>query len=123
MQLRLRTKLTLVMTGLVLLVAAVLSGVFAAQLLDQLLQATNNRANDLAGQVFFQAQRALADAGEQGLRPAADTPEEIHDYVRHAFEISEGLKTQLKAAKENPLIYEVSIVDQRARGDGAGFHR
>ena len=111
MQLRLRTKLTLVMTGLVLLVAAVLSGVFAAQHLDQLLQATNDRANDVAGQVFFQAQRALADASEQGLRPTADTPEEIHDYVRHAFEISEGLRTQLKAAKDNPLIYEVSIVD------------
>src|SRR5439155_596140 len=37
--------------------------------------------------------------------------EEIHDYVRHAFEISEGLRTQLRAAKENPLIYEVSITD------------
>ena len=35
MQLRLRTKLTLVMTGLVLLVVAVLSGVFAAQLLER----------------------------------------------------------------------------------------
>ncbi len=33
MQLRLRTKLTIVMTGLVLLVVAVLSGVFLAQLL------------------------------------------------------------------------------------------
>jgi PAS domain S-box-containing protein len=111
MQLRLRTKLTLVMTGLVLLVAAVLSGVFAAQLLDQLLQATSKRASDLAGQVFLQAQHALTDAGEQGLRPASDTPQEIHDYVRHAFEINEGLRTQLKAAKENPLIYEVSITD------------
>jgi len=111
MQLRLRTKLTLVMTGLVLLVAAVLSGVFAAQLLDQLLQATSKRASDLAGQVFLQAQHALTDAGQQGLRPAADTPQEIHDYVRHAFEINEGLRTQLKAAKENPLIYEVSITD------------
>src|SRR6266852_6181334 len=107
MQLRLRTKLTLVMTGLVLLVAAVLSGVFAAQL----LQATSMRANDLASQVFLQAQHALTDAGEQGLRPASDTPQEIHDYVRHAFEINEGLRTQLKAAKDNPLIYEVSIVD------------
>jgi signal transduction histidine kinase len=111
MQLRLRTKLTLVMTGLVLLVAAVLSGVFAAQLLDQLLQATSKRASDLAGQVFLQAQHALTDAGEQGLRPASDSPQEIHDYVRHAFEINEGLRTQLKAAKENPLIYEVSITD------------
>ncbi len=111
MQLRLRTKLTLVMTSLVLLVAAVLSGVFAAQLLEQLLQATSMRANDLASQVFLQAQHALTDAGEQGLRPASDTPQEIHDYVRHAFEINEGLRTQLKAAKDNPLIYEVSIVD------------
>ena len=111
MQLRLRTKLTLVMTGLVLLVAAVLSGVFAAQLLEQLLQATSMRANDLANQVFQQAQHALTDAGQRGLRPASEDPQEIHDYVRHAFEINEGLRTQLKAAKDNSLIYEVSIAD------------
>jgi PAS domain S-box-containing protein len=111
MQLRLRTKLTLVMTGLVLLVAAVLSGVFAAQLLDQLLQATNKRADDLAYQVFLQAKHALLEAGQRGLRPASDAPQEIHDFVRHAFEINEGLRTMLKAAKDNPLIYEVSITD------------
>jgi PAS domain S-box-containing protein len=112
MQLRLRTKLTLVMTGLVLLVAAVLSGVFAAQLLDQLLQATKDRTSDLANQVFLQAQHALTDAAQQGLRPSSDSPQEIHDFVRRAFKIDEGLHTQLKAAKENPLIYEVSITDQ-----------
>jgi PAS domain S-box-containing protein len=111
MQLRLRTKLTLVMTSLVLLVAAVLSGVFAAQLLEQLLQATNTRADDLGRQVFRQAKHALVEAGQQGLRPASDAPEEIHDFVRHAFEISEGLRTELAAAKDNPLIYEVSITD------------
>src|SRR5439155_5896258 len=111
MQLRLRTKLTLVMTGLVLLVAAVLSGVFAAQLLDQLLQATNKRADDLATQVFLQAKHALLEAGQRGLGPASDSPQEIHDFVRYAFEINEGLRTQLRAAKENPLVYEVSITD------------
>ena len=111
MQLRLRTKLTLVMTSLVLLVAAVLSGVFAAQLLDQLLQATNTRADDLEKQVFLQAKHALVEAGQQGLRPGSDAPEEIHDFVRHAFEVNEGLRTQLRAAKENPLVYEVSICD------------
>ncbi|HXY25840.1 MAG TPA: ATP-binding protein [Candidatus Acidoferrum sp.] len=112
MQLRLRTKFTLVMTSLVLLVVAVLSGVFAAQLLDQLLQATNKRVNDVADDVFRQAQRALADANEQGFRPASDSPQEIHDYVRHAFEISDGLRTQLSAAKRDLLIYEVSITDR-----------
>jgi PAS domain S-box-containing protein len=111
MQLRLRTKLTLVMTGLVLLVAAVLSGVFAAQLLEQLLQATSKRADDLANQVFLQARQAITEAGQQGLRPASDSSQEIHDFVRHALEINEGLQTQLKAAKVNPLIYEVSITD------------
>src|SRR5947209_17071908 len=108
MQLRLRTKLTLVMTGLVLLVAAVLSGVFAAQLLEQLLLATNTRADDLGKQVFLQAKHALLEAGKQGLRPASDSPDEIHDFVRHAFEISDGLRTQLKAAKENRMIYGVT---------------
>jgi PAS domain S-box-containing protein len=111
MQLRLRTKFTLVMTSLVLLVVAVLSGVFAAQLLDQLIRETDKRASDLAEQVFQQARHALKEAAQQGLRPGSDAPEEIHDYVRHAFEISEGLRTQLRAAKENPLIYEVSITD------------
>ncbi len=111
MQLRLRTKFTLVMTSLVLLVVAVLSVVFAAQLLDQLIQETDKRASDLAEQVFQQARYALREAAQKGLRPGSDAPEEIHDFVRHAFEISEGLRTQLKGAKENPLIYEVSITD------------
>src|SRR5438445_224177 len=81
--------------------AAVVSGVFAAHLRDQLLQASNKRADDLANQVFLQAKHALLEAGQRGLRPASDAPQEIHDFVRHAFEINEGLRTQLKAAKEN----------------------
>jgi len=111
MQLRLRTKFTLVMTSLVLFVVAVLSVVFAAQLLDQLIQETDKRATDLAQQVFLQAQNAVTEAKQLGLRPESEAPEEIHDYVRRAFEISEGLQTQLKAARGNLLIYEVSITD------------
>jgi len=111
MQLRLRTKFTLVMTSLVLFVVSVLSVVFAAQLLDQLIQETDKRASDLAKQVFNQVENALTEAKGLGLRPDSDSPKDIHDYVRHAFEISEGLQTQFKAAKDNLLIYEVSITD------------
>jgi len=99
------------MTSLVLLVVAVLSCVFAAQLLEQLIREADKRASDLAKQVFLQAKNALTEAKQLGLRPDSDAPKDIHDYVRHAFEISEGLQTQLRAAKENPLIYEVSITD------------
>jgi len=111
MQLRLRTKFTLVMTSLVLLVVAVLSFVFAARLVDQLIEGTDKRASDLSKQVFLQAQNAITEAKQLGLRPDSEDPKDIHDYVRRAFEISEGLQTQFKAAKENPLIYEVSITD------------
>jgi PAS domain S-box-containing protein len=111
MQLRLRTKLTLVMTGLVVLVVAVLSGVFVGQLLEQVLQETDKRAHEIAQQVFQQAQRALTDAPAHALRPDSDEPQDIHDFVRKAFVISESLHAQLKAAKDTPSIYEVSITD------------
>jgi PAS domain S-box-containing protein len=113
MQLRLRTKLTLVMTGLVLLVVAVLSGVFLAQLLQQTLLETDKRAGDLAHQVFVQAQHALADAANQNLRPSSDDPDDVHDYVRRAFEINAGLQAQLEAAISSPSVYEVSITDDK----------
>jgi PAS domain S-box-containing protein len=111
MQLRLRTKLTLVMTGLVLLVVAVLSVVFVAQLVEQALLEIDKRTTDVTQQVFEQAQRALTDAAETGLRPASDDPQDIHDYVRRAFEMSDNLHAQLKATKGIRLIYEASITD------------
>jgi PAS domain S-box-containing protein len=111
MQLRLRTKLTLVMTGLVLLVVAVLSVVFVGQLVDQALLEIDKRTTDVAQQVFEQAQRALTDAADAGLRPKSNNPEDIHDYVRRAFEMSDNLHAQLKATKGIRLIYEASITD------------
>jgi PAS domain S-box-containing protein len=112
MQLRLRTKLTLAMTALVMLVVTVMSVVFLGQLLEQVLQETDKRANYIAKEVLLQAQSALYDARDQGLRPFSNSPEDTRDYVRHAFEINQGLGSQLATAKSyyNP-IYELSIVD------------
>lgn len=112
MQLRLRTKLTLVMTSLVLLVVAVLSGVFLEQLLQQALHETDKRANEIAHEAFDEARHALKDAENQGLRPASNSLQDTHDYVQQAFETNEGLLTKLKAATDSPAIYEVSIVDR-----------
>jgi PAS domain S-box-containing protein len=114
MQLRLRTKLTLIMTGLVLLVVAVLSVVFVAQLLDQVLQQTDKRTHEIAHQVFVQAARALKDAAEEGQRPLSNEPQDVRDYVRQAFQSSDNLQAELKTAKlDAPAIYEVSITDQQ----------
>jgi PAS domain S-box-containing protein len=114
MQLRLRTKLTLIMTSLVLLVVAVLSAVFVAQLLDQVFQQTDKRTHEIAHQVFVQAARALKDSAEEGQRPASNQPQDVRDYVRRAFQSSENLQAELKTAKlDAPAIYEVSITDQQ----------
>jgi PAS domain S-box-containing protein len=116
MQLRLRTKLTLIMTGLVLLVVAVLSAVFVAQLFEQVLQQTDKRTLEIANQVFEQAKRALAEAAERGLRPASNDATDVNDYVQQAFRASEGLNAQLKAAKlDTPSIYEVSITNNAGK--------
>jgi len=112
MQLGLRAKLTMVMTALVLLTVTVLSTVFLEQLLQQVLHDTNRRANELAREVFDTASRADADAKQMGLRPASEDPQEAHDYLKRAFEISDDLSTRLKTASESPSIYEVSIVDR-----------
>jgi len=112
MQLGLRAKLTMIMTGLVLLSTAVLSLVFSELLLQQVLHDTDKRANELAREAFDSARHALEDAKAQGLRPASENPQEIHDYVAHAFEISEGLTARLQSATDSPSIYEVTIVDR-----------
>jgi PAS domain S-box-containing protein len=113
MQLRLRTKLTLVMTSLVFLVVAVLSVVFLGQLLQQVLQETDKNARDMAHNVFIGVQNAITDAAHRDLRPYSTSPDDIHDYVRHALEINEGLQAQLAAADRSSLIYEVSITDEQ----------
>jgi PAS domain S-box-containing protein len=100
------------MTGLVLLVVAVLSAVFVAQLFEQVLQQTDGRTVEIANQVFEQARRALAEAASRGMRPASNDPNDIDEYVQKAFRTSEGLRAQLKAAKvDTPAIYEVSITN------------
>src|SRR5215471_14012868 len=96
MQLRLRTKLTLVMTGLVFLVVVVLSGVYFARLTGQVIQETDNRANELTQQVYGQAKRALADAKQSGMQAASDLPEDQRDYVRQAFERSDSLTEEMQ---------------------------
>src|SRR5437899_8066830 len=112
MRLGLRPKLTMIMTGLVLLSTAVLSLVFSELLLQQVLHDTDKRANELAREVFDSARRALEDAKTQGLRPASEDPQEIHDYVAHAFELSDGLTAKLQSSTDSPSIYEVTIVDR-----------
>jgi PAS domain S-box-containing protein len=115
MQLRLRTKLTLVMTGLVLLVVAAVSGVYFAQLLQQALDQSERRATEIARSTYYQVAEALEEAKAQGWRPESNAPENIRDYVAYALGASQGLQAQLQAEIVSSGIYEVSITDHEGR--------
>jgi PAS domain S-box-containing protein len=112
MQLGLRTKLTLIMTGLVLLTVAVLSLVFLEQLLQQVLNETNVHAIELAWGVYDSAGHALEDAKLRGFLPSSNEEQDTHDYVRKVFETSDFLSGRLQLTTTPPWVYEVSIVDR-----------
>src|SRR5271156_6386013 len=111
MQLGLRFKLTMVMTGLVFLVSLVLSLVFLDLLLQQVLDDTNMRAKELARDVFDSAKHAIEEARAQGLRPTSDNTKDTRDYVQRAFEISDSLQKRLESAANLSSIREISILD------------
>jgi PAS domain S-box-containing protein len=115
MQLRLRTKLTLVMTGLVLLVVAAVSGVYFAQLLQQVLDQSERRAAEIASNTFDQVNVAVQEAKAQGWRPESNDPEDIRDYVAYALGASQGLQAQLQAAIASSGIYEIAITDHEGK--------
>jgi PAS domain S-box-containing protein len=115
MQLGLRAKLTIVMTGLVLLSSLVLSMVFLNLLLEQVLHDTDMRAQELNHEVFDSAKQALEDARAQGLRPASDDSKDTRDYVRRAFELSDSLTSRLQSAGLSPSVRGVSIIDNAGR--------
>jgi len=115
MQLGLRAKLTMLMTAMVLLTTAVLSLVFLQLLMQQVLNDTETRANELVRTVFSQASHAESDAKTMGMRPVSDDPQDIHDFVQQVFETSDALNSQLAAAAAVPIVYEVSIVDTNGK--------
>ena len=101
------------MTGLVLLVVVVLSGVFVAQLLSQVLEQTDKRTQEIAHQVFEQAQRALTDAANEGLRPISNSPEDNPRIRLAGLQDRRGpsLSAQ-EPTKDTIYIYEVAVTDR-----------
>src|SRR5260370_8210956 len=97
MQLGLRAKLTMIMTGLVLLSTAVLSLVFSELLLQQVLHDTDKRANELAREAFDSARHAVDDAKAQGLLPPSEDSQEIPHHVAHPSKFTHALPSPLQS--------------------------
>lgn len=112
MQVRLKTKITLIMAMLVLAVVSVNSTLYVMNLSRQVIRQAQDRAQLVSRQVFFQAQLALAEAAKAGEAPVSDSPEDLRAYAKKAFDESAQLATSIDAQLDfSPLIYEISISD------------
>src|ERR1700732_2594157 len=113
MRLRLKTKITLSIAVLVLMVVGVTSWLHILTLTRQVIDQADGRATLVAQQGFFQAQNALAEAANEGGLPASNRPEDVREYVRNALDQNSALTSLIDAEVGNSfLVYEVTIVDR-----------
>ena len=122
MQLGLRTKLTLIMTGLVLLSVTVLSSVFFEQLLQQVMHDTDKRAKELAHEVFDSAQQRWSMQKRRDCAQHPMIPKTTREYVKRAFEMSEGLSFTV-ASRDGDSRLGLEVIHCRSRWSRAGIQR
>src|SRR5579862_7391632 len=112
MQLRLKTKITLIMALLVLAVVGVNSTLYVMTLTRQVIRQANDRAQLVSRHVFFQAQNALSDSAKAGETPASSSTNDLRAYVQKSLDESAALTSSIEAeVGYSRLIYEVSISD------------
>ncbi len=112
MQLRLKTKITLIMALLVLAVVGVNSTLYVATLTRQVIRQADSRALLVSQQIFFQAQNALADAARAGEAPASNSTEDLRAYVQKSLDENAALTSLIDAeVGYSFLVYEVTISD------------
>jgi PAS domain S-box-containing protein len=112
MQLRLKTKITLIMAALVLAVVGVNSFLYVKTLTQQVIRQADSRAQLVSHQVFFQAQNALADSARAGDAPASNSDEDLRAYVQKSLDENAALTSLIDAeVGYSFLVYEVTISD------------
>ena len=112
MQLRLKTKITLIFSLLVLAVVGVNAALYVLMLTRQVIRQADNRAQQVSHEIFFLAQKALVDAANSGQTPASNSTEDLHQYVQNALNGSDALISTINAEVQNSfLVYEITVAD------------
>jgi PAS domain S-box-containing protein len=111
MRLRLKTKITILITLLVLAVVGVNSWLYVAKLTSQVIQQVEASAVQVQTQIYTQVNNALRDAEQDGRGPASASLDDLREYFRNALDKSAALSSLIDAGVSSPSIYEISIVD------------
>ena len=113
MRLSLKTKSTLAISLLVLVVVTALSGLYIGRLTQQTLRLADDRAAFVAQQIFGTCSNALHEAEERGEAPASETPADVRQYAQTSFDNSAALTTLIESdVGYSATIYDILITDQ-----------
>ena len=103
---RLKTKLVLAITGLVILIAGALSLVYVSHLVDAAIQQSYDANRMVANQVRFALQQAL----ETGLKDQMVAPGDTAQLMQLATDAIRNSKL-LRAAIDAPVMYSLTVND------------
>lgn len=108
---RLKTKLVLAITGLVFLLAGILSLVYVSQLVHAAVQQSYDGNKMVADEVRFAVQDALEN-GLKGVTVDPDNPGQLHDLEVTAIRNSAALKAVMDSVNRYSLtVYDINIGD------------
>jgi len=112
---RLKTKLVLAITALVVLISAVVSLVYVNQLLDAAVNQTYEANRMVANQVRFAVQQALEE-GLQGRTVDPNNPAELRSLEAEAIRSSAALAAVMDSVNRYSLtVYDINIGDNAGR--------
>lgn len=113
MRLSLKTKSTLAISVLVLVVVTGLSGLYIGRLTQQILRLADDRASFIAQQIFGACSNAVSEAAERGEAPVSESPADIRAYAQRAFDNSSALTSLIESdLGYSATIYDILITDQ-----------
>lgn len=113
MALSLKTKFTLATALLVLIMVALISGLYVVTLTRQVIRQDDDRAGFIAQTAFYFAQHALVEESESGAAPKSLRPDDVRAYIQHTLQESPGVKGLLASGVGYYRdIYEITISDQ-----------
>jgi signal transduction histidine kinase len=112
---RLKTKLVLAITVLVLLISGVLSLVYVSELLHAAVQESYDTNRMVANQVRFALQNAL-ETGLKDRKGDPNKPSELRDLATEAVRHNQALQAVLDSVNRySPTVYDINIGDNQSR--------
>ena len=108
---RLKTKLVLAITALVLLISGLLSFVYVSQLLHAAVQQTYDTNRMVADQVRYALQNAL-ETGLKDREVDPNQPQQLRDLAREAVRNNPSLQAVVTSVNRYSLtVYDINIAD------------